>query len=160
MIRLLLIATLQGLFHVTPAQENQITQYGQWVGYWTKARLSAYSPHDALDRAYHESKGAKWRFITADAKTDTRSQPYGIAAPSIIRFGSRVFIPLGHGYLDQSRPEAHRRVFAVDDRGGAIERGSLSEGRLWIDLRYKTEHSALAFGVKDAWVFIITGDAK
>jgi hypothetical protein len=43
----------------------------------------------------------------------------------------------------------------VDDRGSAIDSGAVSEGRLWLDLRYKTEHSALAFGVKDAWVFII-----
>jgi hypothetical protein len=58
------------------------------------------------------------------------------------------------------RPSPHERVFAVSDRGGLIERGSLHEGRLWLDLRYKTEYSALAFGVKDAWVFIITGDAQ
>jgi hypothetical protein len=160
MIRLLLIATLQGLFHVTPAQENQITQYGQWLGWWAKARLSAYSPHDALDREYHESKGERWRWITADGKTDVRKTPYGIAATSSLALGSRVFIPTGYGYLDQSRPGASERVFWVDDRGALLERAGSGEIHLRLDLRYRTEYSALAFGVKDAWVFIITGDAK
>lgn len=140
------------------AQENQIVTYGPWKGYWTQARLSAYSPHDALDREYHESKGAKWRWITADGKTDVRHRPHGVAAPRSLPFGTRVFIPTGHGYLDKSRPSAHERSFILDDRGSAIESGASTEGRLWLDLRYRTEHSALAFGVKDAWVFIITAD--
>ena len=135
--------------------QDQIVSYGPWNGYWKQARLSAYSPHDALDREYHETKGERWRWITADGKTDVRNRPHGIAAPSSIPFGARVFIPTGHGYLDASRPEAHQRCFDVDDRGSAIEHGALSEDRLWIDLRYRTEYSALAFGVKDAWVFII-----
>lgn len=144
---------LTGVIH---AQET-IT-YGPWQGYWQKARLSAYSPHDALDWEYHATKGERWRWITADGTTDTRVSSYGIAAPSRYRFGQRMFIPTGIGYLDQSRGDAHSRVFTVDDRGSAIESGSKHESRLWLDLRYRTEHSALAFGVKEAWVFVITGD--
>lgn len=155
-IRLILISIL-GLTH---AQAQEVIQYGPWLGYWQQARLSAYSPHDALDREYHESKGERWRWITADGKTDVRASPHGIAAPRSLQFGQRIFIPRGHAYLDESRSAAPERCFVVDDRGAAIEHGALSEGRLYLDLRYRTEFSALAFGVKDAWVFVITGDAK
>jgi hypothetical protein len=156
MTRLLLLSLL-GLTH---AQAQEVIQYGPWLGYWQQARLSAYSPHDALDREYHESKGERWRWITADGRTDVRTAPYGIAAPSTLPFGTRVFVPKGLAYLDETLPSPYDRSLVVDDRGSAIERGALSEGRLWLDLRYRTEYSALAFGVKDAWVFIITGDAK
>ena len=138
---------------------QEITTHGPWKGYWIKARLSAYSPHDALDREYHATKGGRWRWITADGKTDVRSRPYGIAAPSRIPFGTRIFLPTGYGYLDTSMPSPYQRCFVVDDRGGAIESRWLAGESLPLDLRYRTEYSALAFGVKDAWVFIITGDA-
>ena len=156
--RLILISILGIL--TSHAQEKEIIQYGPWIGYWQQARLSAYSPHDALDRAYHETKGERWRWITADGRTDVRASPYGIAAPSHVLFGTRIFIPRGHGYLDSSMSDPRQRCFLVSDRGSAIERGSGADSRLWLDLRYRTEHSAIAFGVKDAWVFIITGDSK
>jgi len=154
------IATLLLTGLLSHGQAQETIQYGPWQGYWIQARLSAYSPHDALDKAYHETKGERWRWITADGRTDTRVSHHGIAAPSGYRFGQRIFIPRGLGYLDESRPDAHGRVFAVDDRGSAIESGSKSGTRAWLDLRYRTEYSALAFGIKDAWVFIITSDAK
>ena len=155
--RLILISIL-GLTHAC-TQEKEIIQYGPWIGYWQQARLSAYSPHDALDRDYHESKG-KWRWITADGRTDVRRSPHGCAAPSHVPFGTRVFVPTGLGYLDRTLSGIHQRVIRVDDRGGLIQ-GQANDGqRLRLDLRYRTEHSALAFGVKDAWVFIITGDSK
>ena len=147
-----LLLTL-GVIH---AQE--ITTYGPWQGYWTKARLSAYSPHDRIDAVYRATKGDRWRWITADGRTDVRTTPYGIAAPSGISFGTRIFVPGGHGYLDASRAGAYERCFTVDDRGSAIERGHRAEGVLWLDLRFRTEYSALAFGIKEAWVFVITGD--
>ena len=155
MIRLLALLTLWS--HHASAQE--IITYGPWQGYWQQARLSAYSPHDALDKAYHETKGERWRWITADGRTDVRSEPYGLAAPSSIRFGTRVFIPTGHGYLDRSRPTPDERLFVVSDRGERIERGSAAGQRICIDVRFRTEYSALAFGIKDALVFIITADA-
>jgi hypothetical protein len=142
------------------AQEKEIVQYGPWQGYWQQARLSAYSPYDALDRDYHESKGERWRYITADGRTDVRRNPYGIAATSSLAFGSRIFIPAGYGYMDQSMSALPQRVFRVDDRGAALEGAGLGEIYLRIDVRYRTEYSALAFGVKDAWVFIITAGAK
>lgn len=134
---------------------QEITQYGPWKGRWVKARLSAYSPHDRIDAVFRATKGDRWRWITANGKTDVRNSPYGIAGPSSLRFGQRIFIPRGHAYLDESRASGHERLFVVDDRGAAIERGSMSEGRIWLDLRYRTEHSALLFGVKEAWVFVI-----
>ena len=154
------LATLILLSLSVKAHAQQITQYGPWIGYWQQARLSAYSPHDALDKAYHETKGERWRWIAADGRTDVRVEPYGLAAPSALDFGTRIFVPRGHGYLDQSRPGPHERLFIVSDRGSAIERGSASGGRIWLDLRFRTEYSALAFGIKDAWVFIITSDAQ
>lgn len=137
-------------------QAQETITYGPWQGYWTKARLSAYSPHDRIDAVYRATKGDRWRWITADGKTDVRISPYGIAAPRSIPFGQRIFIPTGHGYLDASRANPHERCFVVSDRGSAVERGNGSDGCLWLDLRYKTEYSALAFGVKEAWVFVIT----
>ena len=154
MIRLLLSLAIIGACH---AQE--ITTYGPWKGYWTQARLSAYSPHDALDKAYHDTKGERWRWICADGRTDVRLHPYGVAAPSSLPFGTGIFIPTGHGYLDDSRANPHDRCFVVSDRGAAIESGSRADGKLWLDVRFRTEYSAIAFGVKDAWVFIITEDA-
>lgn len=152
---LLLCLTLLPLAAMENSHE-EITQYGPWKGRWVKARLSAYSPHDRIDAAYHATKGDRWRWITADARTDVRAVPYGIAAPSSIPFGRRIFVPVGLSYLDHSRSAPHQRVFTVDDRGAAIEGGIQSGGGiLRLDLRYRTEYSALAFGVKEAWVFVI-----
>lgn len=152
-MRPLLLLTLLGA-----AYAQEITTHGPWKGYWTKARLSAYSPHDRIDAVYRATKGDRWRWITADGRTDVRSRPYGIAAPSRIQFGTRVLIPAGYGYLDSSRPGGYDRCFTVDDRGSAIEHGTVPADGIRLDLRYRTEYSALAFGVKEAWVFVITGD--
>ncbi len=148
------------LFWSLAHASEEIVHYGPWQGYWIKARLSAYSPHDALDREYHESKGERWRWITADGTTDVRRTPHGIAATSILPLGSRVLIPTGHGYLDESRSRPHERVFGVDDRGGLLEGAGPGELPLRLDLRYRTEYSALAFGIKDAWVFVITSPTQ
>jgi hypothetical protein len=144
--------------HLEQAAQETVT-YGPWQGYWQQARLSAYSPHDALDAEYHATKGERWRWITADGRTDVRERPYGVAASSGIPFGTAIFIPTGYGYLDETLPAPHQRVLTVDDRGATLERSESASGRQALDLRYRTEYSALAFGVKDAWVFIITGDA-
>jgi hypothetical protein len=135
---------------------QDLETYGPWRGRWVKARLSAYSPHDALDKEYHASKGERWRWICADGKTDVRNEPYGLAAPDSLRFGTRIFIPTGHGYLDTGRPSPNERVFVVSDRGGFIQRWKSPDGSIALDVRFRTEYSALAFGVKDAWVFVIT----
>ena len=125
-------------------------------GRWLTVRATAYSPHDALDGDYHQSKGERWRWITADGRTDVRKVPYGIAVPLLPGgkptwpYATRVFIPAGQGYLDRSGGPADR-TFAVDDCGGAIRKRTSATGILHIDLRFRHESSALAFGGSLGW---------
>jgi len=133
-------------------------------GRWITVRATAYSPNDAVDGAYHATKGDRWRWITADGRTDVREQPYGIAVPRLAGgrpawpYGTRVIIPVGQGYLDQSGGPADR-TFTVDDSGGAIRGRTETTGILHIDLRFRHESSARAFGGSLGWremrVFLI-----
>lgn len=135
------------------------------AGRWVTVRATAYSPHDAIDGSYHASKGERWRWITADGRTDVRQSPYGIAVPRLAggrpawAFGTRVIIPAGQGYLDQTGPAD--RIFTVDDCGGGIRGRTESTGILHIDLRYRYESSAMRFGGDLGWrelrVFVIDG---
>lgn len=124
-------------------------------GRWITVRATAYSPHDAVDGAYHATKGERWRWITADGRTDVRQRPYGIAVPRLAGdrpawpYGTRVLIPPGQGYLDQSRPDD--RIFTVDDTGGAIRGKTERSGILHIDLRFRSESSARAFAGPAGW---------
>ncbi len=124
-------------------------------GRWLTVRATAYSPHDAIDGSYHASKGERWRWITADGRTDVRQKPYGIAVPRLAGgrpagpYGTRVLIPTGQGYLDQSQPDD--RFFTVDDTGGAIRGKTESSGVLHIDLRFRSESSAMAFAGAKGW---------
>lgn len=124
-------------------------------GQWVCAVASAYSPHDELDAAYHATKGA-WRWRTADG-TDVRSVPYGIAVP-VAWLGRRVYVPAGQGYLDATRPDA--RWFRADDTGAVISRRSIETDLLHVDLRYRFEASAKAFGVRRVWIFIADEEAR
>ncbi|MCS6971339.1 MAG: hypothetical protein RMM29_02995 [Planctomycetota bacterium] len=125
------------------------------AGRWLTVRATAYSPHDEIDGAYHVRKGARWRWITADGRTDVRRRPYGIAVPRLAGgrpawpFGTRVYIPLGQGYVDRVRP--HDRVFIVDDCGSAIRERTEQTGVLHIDLRFQHEDSARAFAGAQGW---------
>ena len=124
-------------------------------GRWVTVRATAYSPHDAGDGIYHETKGERWRWITADGRTDVRETPYGIAVPRLAGgrpawpYGTRVLIPAGQGYLDKGRPE--ERIFTVDDTGGGIRGKTERSGALHIDLRFRSEASALAFAGPKGW---------
>jgi len=134
-------------------------------GRWLTVRATAYSPHDTIDGSYHATKGERWRWITADGRTDVRRNPYGIAVPRLAGsrpawpYGTRVLIPAGQGYLDQSQPD--ERIFAVDDSGGAIRGKTERSGVLHIDLRFRSESSARQFGGDLGWrelrVFVIDG---
>ena len=134
-------------------------------GRWLTVRATGYSPHDAIDGAYHASKGERWRWITADGRTDVREWPYGIAVPRLAGgrpawpYGTRVLIPAGQGYLDQSR--TGERIFTVDDTGGAIRRRTDESGILHLDLRFRSESGARAFGGDRGWrelrVFVLDG---
>lgn len=113
-------------------------------GRWVMAEVTAYCP---CEECCHGSADG----ITADG-TRTSDVPYGIAASRQLALGSVVRIPVGHGYLDESRPMA--RDFRVDDRGAALD-SEYSDGRiLRLDLRYRTHWSAKQFGRKLMLVFI------
>lgn len=124
-------------------------------GRWLTVRATAYSPHDPIDGHYHARKGERWRWITADGRTDVRRQPYGIAVPRLAGgrpawpFGTRVFIPAGQGYLDRARP--HDRIFVVDDCGAAIRERTEATGILHIDLRFQHHASARSFAPERGW---------
>ena len=124
-------------------------------GRWMTVRATAYSPHDSVDGDYHASKGARWRWITADGRTDVRERPYGIAAPMlegkkpVLPFGTRIVIPAGQGYLDQARP--HQRTFIVDDTGSGIRKRTRASGILHLDLRFRSEAAARSFAGERGW---------
>lgn len=91
---------------------------------------------------------------TADG-TNTATTPFGVAlsrsAERQIPLGSVLWIPLGEGYLDESR--ATDRAFLADDRTHRKTVATLSDRPL-IDLRYRTHHSAALFGRKLMTVFV------
>ncbi|HAT11187.1 MAG TPA: hypothetical protein DCS97_11490 [Planctomycetes bacterium] len=151
---------LTGLFGaVTVAwnaeEQRAAAQAPELRGRWLTVRATAYSPHDAVDGSYHASKGERWRWITADGRTDVRTIPYGIAVPRLAGsrpawpYGTRVLIPAGQGYLDRSLPED--RIFTVDDSGGAIRGKTERSGVLHIDLRFRSEASARDFAGERGW---------
>ena len=149
-------------------QKSRSDGEGSLPGRWITVRATAYSPHDAIDGDYHATKGARWRWITADGRTDVRDRPYGVAVPRLngrrpaLPFGTRIIIPAGQGYLDTSRRDD--RIFVVDDSGGAIRHKTLACGILHLDLRYRSEAAALAFGGALGWrelqVFVISNEPR
>lgn len=126
-------------------------------GYWTRAIVTAYSPHDAIDSEYHLTKG-KDRWHTA-SMVDVRNRPYGVAVPHdgrgrpLVPYGAWIFIPGGYGYLDESR--ADDRWFQADDTGGLITANTKDSNTLHLDLRFRTEYSALKFGRKEMYVYVL-----
>lgn len=148
---------MSGLFAAveTAWLAEQMAKAPALPGRWISVRATAYSPHDAIDGEYHASKGDRWRWITADGRTDVRKRPYGVAVPRLhgrrpaLPFGTRMIIPAGQGYLDQSRPD--ERIFVVDDSGAAIRNKTLASGVLHLDLRYRSEAAARAFGGALGW---------
>ena len=156
----LLRPDIAGLFMAlerTQAEEERLANLGREAlrGRWVTVRATAYSPHDAIDGSYHATKGERWRWITADGRTDVRHTPYGIAVPRLAGgrpawpYGTRVMIPAGQGYLDQSQPS--ERLFTVDDCGGAIRSKTERSGVLHIDLRFRLESSARQFAGPAGW---------
>ncbi len=117
-------------------------------GRWVEAVLTAYSPLDDFTR---DDVNNPQRLTATGAKTE--SVPYNVAAdPRTLPFGSRIYIPTGLGYLDESRPSA--RSFIVDDTGSVVRRKTRRSGILHLDLRFKSVESAVMFGTKKALVFI------
>jgi len=117
-------------------------------GRWVYAVLTAYSPLDEFTR---DDVNNPDRLTATGAKTE--QVPYNVAAdPRSLPYGTRLFIPIGLGYLDQSRPDA--RTFVVDDTGAVVKHRTRRTGTLHLDLRFKSVESAVIFGTKRAWVFV------
>lgn len=146
----------------------QAEEYSGYTGYWMEVCATAYSPHDPIDGKYRAKKG-KWLHKTADGVTDVRTTPYGVAVPlkpsttvPWLPFGTRLIIPTGYGYLDNSRSN---RVFKVDDVGNGKEYFKRdAKNRLHLDFRFRSYASAIEWagpeGKRIVRVFVITGLAE
>jgi hypothetical protein len=141
--------------------------YEGYVGKWINVVATAYSPYDPIDGEYHATKG-KWRWITADGRTNVKETPYGIAVPLARKngkklnkpwhsFGTKVLIPIGYGYLDRKR--TNERIFSIDDVGDGKEYTPTKLGKLHIDLRFMSYDSAIEWagpeGYREIRVFLI-----
>lgn len=141
--------------------------YEGYIGKWINVVATAYSPYDPIDGKYHATKG-KWRWITADGRTNVKKTPYGIAVPLARKngkklnkpwysFGTKVIIPIGYDYLDKKR--ANERIFSIDDVGDGKEYAPTKFGKLHIDLRFMSHDSAIEWagpeGYREIRVFLI-----
>lgn len=134
--------------------------YAGYSGTWVVVRATAYSPHDEVDGHHWSSKDT----ITATGR-DWRTHPYGIAVARNeqgvpwVPYGTKIIVPRGFGYLDNSKPDVKDRVFQVDDTGGALRTKSRKWNMTVIDLRYMDSPDAAKFGgllgYKDIMVFVI-----
>jgi 3D (Asp-Asp-Asp) domain-containing protein len=115
-------------------------------GKWITVEASAYCPCSLCCDKRTER--------TADG-TNTRNVPYGVAASPDLPLGSKIYIPPGAGYLDDSRK--NDRVFTIDDRGGLLRSEWRRTGITRIDLRYKHHWSAQQFGRKLMMVYVEEG---
>jgi 3D (Asp-Asp-Asp) domain-containing protein len=113
-------------------------------GRWVTVEATAYCPCSLCCEGSDDG-------ITANG-TKVSDVAYGVASSPNIPFHSRIYVPIGAGYLDVSRHD--NRWFTVDDRGGALRSEWSRSGITRIDLRYKSHASAQQFGRKLMLVFI------
>jgi hypothetical protein len=113
-------------------------------GRWTTAEVTAYCPCALCCGDFADGRTANM--------TRVDRVPYNFAADRSLAFGSRVFVPLGLGVLDQVR--AGQRWFTVDDRGGALDTEARRYGVLRLDLRVRDHWWAVRFGRRVLPVFI------
>lgn len=139
---------------------DDATHYQGFVGRWVTVCATAYTPTNAIDSAYHETKGA-YRWKTADGRTDVRRVPYGIAVPlqrrsdkkiPVWKFGTKVIIPTGYGYLDRLRPSD--RVFKVEDTSESEKFFYEKKGCLHIDVRFVDDADAIRWAGPLGYRFI------
>ena len=142
-----------------PPVEDE-THHRGFTGRWVEVCATAYTPTNDIDAEYHATKG-KYRWKTADGRTDVRRVPYGIAVPLQRRsdkklpvwpFGTRVIIPTGYGYLDRSRPE--ERMFKVDDTSESSKFFYSKNGKLHIDVRFVDDADAIKWAGPKGYRFI------
>jgi len=151
---------------VCEAPKEDDTHYMGLTGRWVQVCATAYTPTNAIDGAYHATKGA-YRWKTADGKTDVRKIPYGVAVPQQRRadrkkvpewdFGTQIIIPVGYGYLDNIRK--NERVFSVDDTSESSLFFHSKQGCLHIDVRFVDTKDAIKWagplGYRFISVFVI-----
>ena len=147
------------------------TAEGRWEGHWIEVAATAYTPTNAIDSVYHAAKGTRWRWILADGHTNAKRTPYGVAVKltqggdgrwrPALPFGTRLYVPVGSGYLDRSRPES--RVFPIDDGSASSQYDAHVDGRMHIDLRWIDTGDAIRWsgdeGHRMLRVFVIERDA-
>jgi 3D (Asp-Asp-Asp) domain-containing protein len=128
-------------------------------GKWITVIATGYSPKDKIDSNHPACKDDFTASMTRISKN-----PYAVAVPMsrdnkgrstvpvIASYGAKIYIPTGHGYLDNSRPGD--RIFTCDDTGGVINSRTRRTGIPHIDLRFKSEAAAKKFGKKTIEVFV------
>jgi len=104
-----------------------------------RVKVTGYSPYDAIDSEYHK----KYPDTKTADMTDWRTTPYGVACDQFfLPFGSRVRVP---GYMDKSYPDA---FWTVDDTGGRLRQSWRLHATPHLDVRFKTEWSAIRWGTR------------
>jgi 3D (Asp-Asp-Asp) domain-containing protein len=120
-----------------------------WAGEWVPMVVSAsgYCPCTYCC-------GSRAAGVTAD-QTKVKDVPYAVASdPQSLPFGTVLWIPLGHGYLDRSRTLDDQRQFVVDDTGGYLRTQTRRTGVVHIDLRFKYHGTAKRFGRKKITIYV------
>jgi len=120
-------------------------------GRWVWAVVTAYSPH-------RESCGrwAKYGLTSTGIKVRTPNpdDAYGIAAdPRVIPYGTKVYVPEYFEMLENNKNCVPTEMTEVDDTGGGM-RQSARRGIIHIDVRFRTEKAAIAWGRKRMEIFI------
>lgn len=99
-------------------------------GVFVRMLVTACSPEDSIDRAYYAQHGYEGAIYNIAADT------------SLLTRGTRMRVP---GYMEVSFPD---RWWVVDSAGGSIIRRASRRGILQIDVKFRTEFSALRWGRK------------
>lgn len=119
-----------------------------WYPY--TATVRAYSIHDAIDKAYHDSRPLRTRFITSTGR-DASVWTEGIAGPKSLA-GRPVKFALS-GYSQYSVPGNTTRI---DDTGGLLRARVRRTKTLHLELRFPTTEEAKKFGIKTMIVYLDT----